>query len=107
MLASIFAPSTCGSYASCDLESVARYAGTAGGIAGFLSGLQKYADARTHAQAFGELARSRQDSVSEQVIEIEGRTLHLTGSAEEQYRQWREMLREYEAEEAASIHGEP
>jgi hypothetical protein len=107
VLASIFAPSTCGSYASCDLESVARYAGTAGGIAGFLSGLQKYADARTHAQAFGELARSMQDSVSEQVIEIEGRTLRLTGSAEEQYRQWREMLREYEAEEAASIHGEP
>lgn len=107
VLAAIFVPSNCNSSATCDLESVARYAGTAGGIAGFLSGLQKYADARTHAQAFGELARSMQESVSEQVVEVEGRTLRLTGSAEEQYRQWREMLRDYQAEEAAPLHGEP
>ena len=107
VLAAIFVPGNCSSNASCDLESVARYAGTAGGIAGFLSGLQKFADARTHAQAFGELARSMQDSVSEQVVEVEGRTLRLTGSAEEQYRQWREMLRDYQAAEAAPLHGEP
>ncbi|MFO7324288.1 MAG: hypothetical protein DIU62_001105 [Pseudomonadota bacterium] len=107
VLASILVPSSCDSYSSCDLESVARYAGTAGGIAGFLSGLQKYADARTHAQAFGELARSMESSVAEQVVEIEGRTLRLTGTAEEQYRQWREMLREYQAAEAAPDHGEP
>ncbi len=107
VLAAIFAPSSCDSSASCDLESVARYAGTAGGIAGFLSGLQKYADARTHAQAFGELARSMQDSVSEQVVDVEGRTLRLTGTAEEQYRQWRELLREYQAAEAAPPNGEP
>src|SRR5690606_33435546 len=107
VLASIFMPSSCNSGASCDLESVARYAGTAGGIAGFLSGLQKYADARTHAQAFGELARSMQDSVVEQVVEVEGRSLRLTGTAEEQYRQWRDMLRDYQAEEATPLHGEP
>jgi hypothetical protein len=107
VLASIFAPSSCDSYSSCDLESVLRYAGTAGGIGAFLSGLQKYADARTHAQAFGELARSMEGSVAEQVVELEGRTLRLTGTAEEQYRQWREMLREYQAAEAAPDHGEP
>jgi hypothetical protein len=107
VLAAIFVPSSCDSSASCDLESVARYAGTAGGIAGFLSGLQKFADARTHAQAFGELARSMENSVAEQVVEVEGRTLRLTGTAEEQYRQWRQMLREYQAAEAAPDHGEP
>ncbi len=107
VLAAIFVPGNCSSSASCDLESVARYAGTAGGIAGFLSGLQKFADARTHAQAFGELARSMQDSVTEQVVEVEGRTLKLTGTAEEQYRQWRELLQDYQAEEAAPVHGEP
>lgn len=106
VLASILVPSNCNSSASCDLESVARYAGTVGGIAGFLSGLQKYADARTHAQAFGELARSMQASVEDQVVEVEGRTLRLTGSAEEQYRQWREMLRDYQAEGAAPDDGE-
>lgn len=107
VLAAIFVPSNCDSQASCDLESVARYAGTAGGIAGFLSGLDKYADARTHAMAFGELARSMQSEVAEQVVDVEGRSLKLTGSAEEQYRQWREMLREYQAGEAVPEHGEP
>lgn len=107
VLAAILVPSSCNSQSSCDLESVARYAGTAGGIAGFLSGLQKYADARTHAQAFGELARSMQSEVSEQVVDVEGRSLRLTGTAEEQYRQWREMLRDYQAEQAAPVNGEP
>ena len=94
VLAAILVPSNCNSQASCDLESVARYAGTVGGIGGFLSGLQKYADARTHAQAFGELARSMQTEVAEQVVDVEGRSLKLTGTAEEQYRQWRELLRD-------------
>jgi hypothetical protein len=107
VLASILVPSNCDSQASCDLESVARYAGTAGGIAGFLSGLDKFATARNHAQAFGELARSMQSEVAEQVVEVEGRSLKLTGSAEEQYRQWRELLREYQAGEAAAENGEP
>lgn len=107
VLAAILVPGSCNSQSSCDLESVARYAGTAGGITGFLSGLKKYADARTHAQAFGELARSMQSEVAEQVVEVEGRSLRLTGSAEEQYRQWREMLREYQAVEAAPANGDP
>jgi hypothetical protein len=94
--ASIFAPSSCSSNATCNLESAARYGAAAGGVASFLSGLKKYADAKTHAQAFSELARSFQSEVSTQVIEVEGRSLKLTGSAEEQYREWRQLLREYE-----------
>jgi hypothetical protein len=107
VLAAILVPSSCNSQSTCDLESVARYAGTAGGIAGFLSGLQKYADARTHAQAFGELARSMQSEVSEQVVDVEGRSLRLTGTAEEQYRQWRELLRADKAEQSVPVNGEP
>jgi hypothetical protein len=105
--ASIFAPSGCSSNASCNLQSAARYAGAVGGVGSILSGLQKYADARTHAQAFGELARSFQSEVGGQVVEVEGRSLRLTGTAEEQYREWRRLLREYQAQEAASANGEP
>jgi hypothetical protein len=65
-------------------------------VAAFLSGLKKYADAKTHAQAFSELARSFQSEVATQVVEVEGRSLKLTGSAEEQYREWRQLLREYQ-----------
>jgi hypothetical protein len=98
--ASIFAPSSCSSNATCNLESVARYGAAAGGVASFLSGLKKYADAKTHAQAFGELARSFQSEVGSQVVDVEGRSLKLTGSAEEQYREWRKLLREYQAPDA-------
>jgi hypothetical protein len=98
--ASIFAPGGCSSNTTCNLESAARYAGAAGGVAAFLSGLKKYADARTHAQAFGELARSFQAEVGTQVVEVEGRSLKLTGTTEEQYR-------EYQAQEALPGTGEP
>lgn len=97
--AAILVPGSCNSETSCNLESAARYAGSAGGVAAFLSGLKKYADARTHAQSFGELARSFQSEVAPQVVEVEGRSLKLTGTAEEQYREWRRLLREYQAEE--------
>jgi hypothetical protein len=97
--ASILVPSSCNSQTSCNVMSAARYAGSIGGVTAFLSGLKKYADARTHAQSFGELARSFQSEVAPQVVEVEGRSLKLSGSTEEQYREWRRLLREYGAED--------
>jgi hypothetical protein len=105
--ASILVPGSCSSNTTCNLQDAARYAGSAGGIASVLSGLKKYSDARTHAQAFGELARSFQSEVAPQVVDVEGRSLRLTGTAEEQYREWRELLRQYQADEAQPAHGDP
>lgn len=105
--ASILVPSSCSSNTTCNLDQAARYAGSIGGITSVLSGLKKYSDARTHAQAFGELARSFQSEVASQVVDVEGRSLRLTGTAEEQYREWRELLRQYQADEAPPPHGEP
>jgi hypothetical protein len=95
--ASVLVPGSCNSTTTCNLVDTARYAGGVGGVAAVLSGLKKYSDARTHAVAFGELARSFELSVAPQVVEVEGRSLRLTGTAEEQYREWRELLRQYEA----------
>jgi hypothetical protein len=100
--ASILAPGACSSTTACNLSSAARYAGSIGGVAAIMSGLKKYADAKTHAEAFSELARSFQSDVSTQVVDVEGRSLRLTGSAEEQYREWRRLLREYESPDAAA-----
>jgi hypothetical protein len=105
--ASILVPSSCSSNTSCNLADAARYAGSIGGITAVLSGLNKYSDARTHAQAFGELARSFQSEVASQVVDVEGRSLRLTGTAEEQYREWRELLRQYQDDEAPPAHGDP
>ncbi len=98
--ASILAPSECSSNTSCNVQSAVRYGAATGGVAAFLSGLKRYADARTHAQAFGELSRSFQSEVATQVVEVEGRSLKLTGTAEEQYKEWQRLLREFHAQEA-------
>lgn len=97
--ASVLVPSNCNSNTSCNMDSLVRYGAAGGGVAAFLSGLKKYADAKTHAQAFGELANSFQNDVAEQVVEVEGRSLKLSGTAEEQYREWRRLLGEYQSEE--------
>ena len=48
-----------------------------------------------HAEALSELARSFENESKGQVVEVEGRMLKLTGTAEEQYREWRRLLAEW------------
>jgi hypothetical protein len=104
LIASIFAPNSCGSYDyNCRrIENAARNAGTLGGIAAVLSGVKKYADARTHADALKELTLSFQSEVAPQVVEVEGHTLRLTGTAEDQYREWRKLLKQLYLEETGA-----
>ena len=96
VLASVFVPGQCRStdYNCRRIESAARTAGVIGGTASVLSGLKKYSDARVQAQALKELSQSFQSEVAPQVVDVEGRTLKLTGTAEEQYREWRELLQQ-------------
>jgi len=105
VLGGVFVPSQCGGndYNCRRIENAARTAAAAGGIAGILSGMKKNADAKVHTAAIRELANSFQSEVAPQVVEVEGRTLKLTGTAEEQYRQWREMLREQYMEETGGV----
>lgn len=104
LIASIFAPNSCGGYDyNCRrIEDAARTAGTMGGIAAVLSGMKKYADARVHADALKELTQSFQAEVATQVVEVEGHTLRLTGTAEDQYREWRKMLKQLYLEETGA-----
>lgn len=54
---------------------------------------------RLHAEALEELSASFDDEVKPMVVEIEGTTHRLTGTAEIQYEEWRELLRQlYRAE---------
>jgi hypothetical protein len=101
VLASVFVPNQCGYYDyNCQrVQSAVRYGGAIGGTAAIISGLKKYADAKVHAQALKEMSETFQSEVAPQVIDVEGRTLKLTGTAEEQYRQWRKLLHELYLEE--------
>jgi len=56
-----------------------------GGIYAFRSGLDKRAEIKVHAESLKQLGDSFQTEVQPMVVDIEGRTLQLKGSAEEQY----------------------
>lgn len=68
---------------------------------GFLlkSGLEKRNETQIHIQALEELGMSLEAEITPQVIELEDRTVMLSGNVEDQYEQWRELLADiYQAE---------
>lgn len=94
VLGSIFVGSNCsaGDYNCRRIDDAVRTAGVIGGTAAVMSGIKKFSDAKIAAQEVRELADSFEAEVAGQVVEVEGRTLRLTGTAEEQYREWRRLL---------------
>lgn len=73
--------------------------GIAGGGYLIKSGFDRRSEAKMHIEALQELGDSMQAEVEPRIVELEDRTVTLTGSVENQYRQWRELLKEiYEAE---------
>lgn len=105
VLASVLVSSQCssGDYNCQRIEDAVRYGGGAGGVAAVMSGIKKFADAKTAAQEVKELARSFENEAGAQVVEVEGRSLKLTGTAEEQYREWRRLLAAIYAEETGGV----
>jgi hypothetical protein len=70
-----------------------------GGGSIFKSGMDARTEAEIHVQALEELGLSLEAEIAPQIIELDDRTITLTGSVTEQYLQWRELLRQiYEAE---------
>jgi hypothetical protein len=71
----------------------------AGGAAAIYSGFQKQEETKIHKEVIEELSLSFTSEAEPLVVEVVGETVRLTGSAEEQYRKWREMLRDIYASE--------
>lgn len=70
-----------------------------GGASVFTSGLDKQAQAAIHTEALQELGQSFEAEVEPLVIDVEGKTITLAGSAEVQYQAWRHLLKRiYSAE---------
>ncbi len=80
----------------------ASYSGRAGALVGLssvLSTLPLRPEAQVHAQTMRELGDSFEAEVKPAVLEVEGKTITLTGSVESQFQQWRQILRDiYETE---------
>jgi hypothetical protein len=70
-----------------------------GGVYAVKSGFDKGAEVKMHSDSLKQLGESFQAEVQPLVVEVEGRTLQLKGTAEEQYHEWRRLLKElYENE---------
>lgn len=73
----------------------------AAGAGGMLikNALGKRQEAQMHIEALAELGESLEIAIEPQVIELEDRTITLTGNAQAQYAQWKEILKQiYDAE---------
>jgi hypothetical protein len=88
-----------GSESGSSAASAAATAAVIGGMYAFKSGFDKRAEIKVHAESLRQLGDSFQSEVQPMVVDVEGRTLELKGSAEQQYAEWRQLLRElYENE---------
>ncbi len=70
-----------------------------GGAAAIYSGFQKQEETKIHRDVIEELSLSFSSEAEPLVVEVVGETVRLTGSAEEQYQKWRNMLRQIYAAE--------
>lgn len=78
-------------------STIARSAGQVGIIGGgvlLTQGFKYRAEARMHLSALEELGSSLQSEVTPSVIELEDRTITLTGTVDQQAEQWRDILHE-------------
>lgn len=89
----------------------ASQVGIIGGAVIFSSGLQKSRESKLHAEALKELGQSLASDVKPRVMQLEGQTVTLNGSAQAQYEEWRQILKKLYAQEtgfapAADVHSD-
>lgn len=67
------------------------------------SGFDKRAEARIHMAALEELGQSLESEIAPRVINLEDETITLTGTVEEQYSQWKEILADMYARDLGGL----
>ncbi len=78
-------------------SSTGRAAGSVAILGGgylLKSGLEKRNETEMHVEALEELGQSLEAEITPQVIELQDRTVMLSGNVQDQYEQWRELLAE-------------
>jgi hypothetical protein len=102
--AAVFVPDSCQGGSNCQrVANAARYGAVAGGVAGVMSGYKKHEEAKIHTDSLKEISGSFNNEAAPLVVDVEGRTLRLTGTAEEQYAEWRRLLHELYKEETGLV----
>lgn len=88
---------------SSDYANTAGVVGIAGGAYLLKSGLEKRAESSIHSLAIEELGQSLSAEITPRVIELEDRTVRLSGNVEDQYSQWRELMADIYATEIGEL----
>lgn len=76
------------------LGQLASQAAIVGGIYAVASGIDKGRQTSMHVASLRELGRSLEGDLEPMILDVKDKTVRLTGSAEVQYDQWREILGE-------------
>ncbi|RUM35178.1 MAG: hypothetical protein DSY58_07305 [Desulfobulbus sp.] len=74
-----------------------------GGAAAIYSGSQKREESKINREVIEELGASFSSEAEPLVVEVQGETMRLTGTAEQQYARWRSILREMYARESGLL----
>lgn len=85
---------------------IVRDAGTAtAAVGGYAvkSGLDKKQQASAYNESVAEMGSSLEAEIAPQVIELEDRTVTLTGTVQAQYQQWQELLQKIYQQERGSL----
>ena len=65
--------------------------------------MENRAEAQIHVEALDEIGQSLEAEITPSVIELEDRTVMISGSVEDQYAQWREVLAEIYRNEVGEL----
>ncbi len=86
-----------------EYANAAGMVGILGGGALLKSGVEKRAESDIHTLALEELGQSLEAEITPRVIELEDRTVRLSGNVEDQYTQWRELMADIYATEIGNL----
>ena len=84
-------------------SSAAAYTGAIGGVTAIRQGLSKRVQATNQELRLRELNEALASEITPYVLDIEGRTIQITGSAEQQFTQWKTLLSKIYADESDLI----
>jgi hypothetical protein len=80
-------------------QSIARNVAITKGMNSIMNALRQRSAANIHREEIKELSESFVAEAAPMVLQVQGETMRLTGTAEAQYESWRKLLREiYETE---------
>ncbi len=83
-------------------RAAGAWVGVPAGIGAVWSGLQQRKGMRIHIEALEEISASLTSEIEPHSIDLEDRTVTLSGTVNEQYNQWRQILKEIHATETGS-----